>query len=189
MHEALDDSTLVTRIARGDQEALDLLYMRHRPRLWRYVWQQLDRDASWAEEILQDTFLAVWTSAHNYRGDASVTTWLFRIAHHQTQKAWRAQGRQVPGVTLDDEDSLLTSVASHEEAVVVRLTMDAALAHISAKHRAVLELLFFHGFALDEVALILDVPLGTVKSRLSYARRALHREMSSAATREDAHEA
>ncbi len=189
VHEAPDDQTLLTRIARGDQDALDLLYARHRPRLWRYAWQQMDRNSSWAEEVVQDTFLAIWTAARGYRGDASVATWIFRIAHHQTQKAWRAQGRQVHEVAIDEESALLAPIESHEAAVVARLALDEALTQLSTKHRAVLELLFFHGFSLDEVALILDIPVGTVKSRLSYARRALHLEMSHVAAQEDAHDA
>jgi RNA polymerase sigma-70 factor, ECF subfamily len=187
--EELDEHTLMTRIARGDQDALDLLYVRHRPRLWRYVWQQLDHHAEWAEEVVQDTFFAVWTSAQGYRGECSVATWIFRIAHHQTQKAWRTQGRQVQKVAIDDDLSLLVPIESHEAGVVARLSLAEALAHLSSKHRAVLELLFVHGFTLEEVALILDIPSGTVKSRLSYARRALHLELSRIGAQEDAHDA
>lgn len=189
------DHALVARIATGDEDALAELYARHRPRLWRYLWHHLDGQAPWVEEVLQDCFLAVWNSARSFRGDAQVVTWIFRIAHHTVQKAWRdrqrhAAPRREQSLTECQDDPALAGervIASPEDAIITRLILSDALADLSVNHRDVLELIFYHGFTLEETAIILNVPLGTVKSRLTYARRALQRTMLAAQAPEETH--
>ncbi len=188
-----DDEALLAQVARGDQEALRELYARYRPRLRRYLWYQFDGDVGRLEEALQDVFLAVWRSAGKYRGEARVATWLFQIAHHQVLHARRDAARRITGTLapfgehLDEEiapDPAWQSV-SHEDEVLDRLVLVEALGRLSARHRAVLELIFVHGFSPGEVARILDVPDGTVKSRISYARRALLKELTAAKAAEE----
>jgi RNA polymerase sigma-70 factor, ECF subfamily len=172
-----DDLDLLRHVAHGDQDALDVLYARHRLRLWRYLWQHLSGDASWVEEVMQDVWLAVWRSAHTFRAEAKVTTWLFHIAHHCIQKAWRDRHfhpEREHSMQASETLGALPAVASPEEAVMARISLATAFARLSLKHSEVLELLFFHGFTVEEAATILEVPIGTVKSRLSYAKRALH---------------
>lgn len=182
-----DDRTLLTQIAQGDQDALDALYARFRLRLWRYLWQHLGGDASWVEEVMQDVWLAVWRSAGVFRGEAQVATWIFRIAQHTIQKAWRdrhyqpAREASLQALSLPDQPA----IASPEEAVVARMTLAAALTQLSLKHSEVLELIFFHGFTIEEAAVILAVPAGTVKSRLSYAKRALHQALAASGAEEE----
>ena len=83
-------------------------------------------------------------------------------------------------IEADDEDDTFieASEPSHESAVIARLSLAEALDHLSTKHREALDLVFYHGFSLEETAQILDTPLGTIKSRLSYARRALQEHLS-----------
>ena len=188
-----EDEVLLAEIAGGDQEALRELYARYRPRLRRYLWYQFDGDAGRLEEALQDVFLAVWRSAGKYRGEARVATWLFQIAHHQVLHARRDAARRITGQLalfgehLDEEmvpDPNWQS-ASHEDQVLDRLVLAEALGRLSARHREVLELIFVHGFSPGEVAQILEVPDGTVKSRVSYARRALRKELTAAKAGEE----
>jgi len=190
-----DDRSLIPRIARHDATALEHLYALYRPRLWRYLWQQLDGDSGAVEDTLQEVFLAVWLAAGDFRGEAKVNTWIFRIAHHQLAHRQRSATRRPEGhvaehVLLDDEgrsDDLRDALvqASHEAAVLDRLVLAAAFGRLAAKHREALELVYQQGFTLEEVARILDVPLGTVKSRISYARRALQSELACAAAAEE----
>jgi RNA polymerase sigma-70 factor, ECF subfamily len=84
-----DDSTLIKRIASGQQDALSQLYSIYRPRLRRYLWHQLDANPAAVEDALQEVFLAVWRAAPSYRGEAQVATWLFQIAHYQVLHARR----------------------------------------------------------------------------------------------------
>ncbi len=170
-----DPTLLLRQVADGDEEALRQLYVEYGPRLRRYLWHQLDGDGSAVEESLQDTFLAVWRSARGYRGEAKVATWIFQIAHYVALRARRAAARHGHGEVDPDSGDEVTApiAASPEEIVIGQMGVDEALNRLSPKHRAVLELVFLHGFTTEEVARILDVPLGTVKSRMSYARRAL----------------
>src|SRR5271165_6396704 len=160
-----DDQLLLAQVATGDEEALRQLYLGYRPRLRRYLWHQLDGDATSVDEALQDVFLAVWRSAGDYRAEARVSTWLYRIAHNVAVGARRRRARQAGFVRLDasDEcdDALGSSAASYimnDSGVLDRLALGDALSRLSAKHRDVLVLIFLHGFSMQEVAQVLDVP-------------------------------
>jgi RNA polymerase sigma-70 factor (ECF subfamily) len=190
--DGCDDRTLLALVGGGDQDALKRLYSIYRPRLRRYLWHQLGGDEHAVDDTLQDVFLAVWRSAASYRGEAQVATWIYQIAHHQVLHVRRARARHpewqrapYPG-SMDDTDEEGGGTqevdeggayGSHENAVLDRLALQDALGQLSARHREVLELVFLHGFALAEAAQILGVPEGTVKSRISYARRALLRAL------------
>lgn len=192
-----DDHLLIARIARRDATALEQLYALYRPRLWRYLLQQLDGDVGAVEDTLQEVFLAVWRAAGDFRGEAKVNTWIFGVAHHQMAQRQRSRARRPEGhlatpAPPDNEhdgrgDDMWGELAqaSHEEAVLDRLVLAAAFRRLAAKHREALELVFQQGFTHEEVARILDVPLGTVKSRISNARRALQRELACAAAAEE----
>ena len=197
----LDEPLLLAHVAAGDEEALQQIYRAYCPRLRRYLWHQLDGDLSRVEEALQDIFLAIWRTAGGYRGDARVSTWVYQIAHYVALGARRRLARHpdhLPLATLEDEDAsegewnLAATVADNavgEDAVLNRLALDDALSHLSAKHREVLTIIFQYGFSLHEAAQILDVPAGTVKSRVSYARKALLRALSTIPAEELRHDA
>lgn len=195
----LDEQLLLARVAAGDEEALRRLYLDYRPRLRRYLWHQLDGDATSVEEALQDVFLAVWRTASGYRAEARVSTWLYQIAHNVALSARRRLARRPDSLWLntstnesDDNDVLhWTDIANDtlDDRVLNRLSLDDALDSLSPKHREVLSLVFQHGFSLDEAARILDVPTGTVKSRISYARKALLHQLTGASNEEVRHDA
>ena len=182
------DVTLLIQMARGDQQALQQLYARYRGSLWRYIWRLVNEDAHLADEVTQDVFVAVWRQAATFRAEATPATWLFRIARHRALNARRDLARRVEGhlwngVTRDDErDHWLFEEGepSHEDAVIERMALADALDRLSTKHREALDLVFYYGFSLEDAARVLDVPLGTIKSRLSYARRALQEHLSTA---------
>src|SRR5258706_9446695 len=170
-----DSALLLRRIAGGDEEALQQLYVEYRPRLRRYLWYQLDGDTLAVEEALQDPFLAVWRTAGTYRGEAKLATWFFQIAHYLALRARQTATRQA-GIRLnqgEQAEEQTPAAYSLEDVVLDRLALEEALGQLSVKHRAVLHLVFQQGFSAEEVAQILDIPVGTVKSRVSYARRAL----------------
>jgi RNA polymerase sigma-70 factor (ECF subfamily) len=182
------DVTLLERMAQGNQQAFQQLYARYRGSLWRYIWHLIDEDASLADEVTQDVFVAAWRQATTFRAEAATATWLFRIARHRALNARRDLARRVEGHLWSaevhdaeyDDPLFEAGEPSHENTVIERLTLADALHHLSVKHRETLDLVFYHGFSLEETAQVLDVPLGTVKSRLSYARRALQKHLSTA---------
>ncbi len=175
-----EDQRLIARIATGDERALDALYALYRPRLRRYLWQQLDGDAGLVEEALQDVFLAVWESAARFRGEAKVATWVFQIAHNIALRARKRDTRRPTSAPLlaAEWSSANDQSDRYAEDVIARLSMHDALEKLSEKHREVLDLFFRQGFSADEIAIILGIPSGTVRSRMSYARKALRDELS-----------
>jgi len=183
---AADDRALIARIAQGDQAALERLYAAYRVRLRIYIARRLMANSERADEVMQDVFLGIWQRAAAYRGEASPAAWIFSIAHHHIAKAQRHLMRHAEGYSVslasspDDEraEALYGAVPSHENVIIERLAMQEALSRLSPKHREVLDLVFYHGFTLDEIAHILNIPVGTVKSRMSYARQALLHELT-----------
>ncbi len=185
---AMDDPALVERVAHGDSEALRELTARYRAPLRRYLWRQLDGDARAVEETVQDVFVAVWRGAAGYRGEAKVATWLFQIARYAASRARRKASHHAALTPLEPEEGDGERAdwlsASCEDEVIDRLALTDALRELSAKHRETLELVFVFGFSPDEVARILEAPVGTIKSRISYARRALLLALRGAPTKE-----
>lgn len=180
---AHDDPLLLARIAAGDGDALHELYQRYAPRLTRYLWHQLDGDSHAVEEALQEVFVAIWRSSAGFRSEAKVATWVYQIAHNTASSARRRERRwaaaaQAPILEPDESPDSGETLPACDDAVLDRLVLTDALRQLSAKHREALRLVVAEGFSHDEVARMLDIPIGTVKSRLSYARRALLRALN-----------
>ncbi|HEY88245.1 MAG TPA: sigma-70 family RNA polymerase sigma factor [Thermoflexia bacterium] len=172
----VDDSSadveLLALSSRGDADAFELLYQRHNRALYNYLLRLIHRPTV-AEELLQEVFLAAWKAAAKFRGEAKVKNWLFRIAHHRAV-SWLRRNREE--FTLDDEipNEPVTSQAERSVEDSWRIEqLHIALDKLSPTHRAVLELAFFHEMNYAEIAKIMGCPIGTVKSRMSYARRNL----------------
>ncbi len=181
------DLALLERIAGGDHDAMHQLYERFHDRLQRFLWQRMRGDDALVEDALQEIFLSVWRFAGTFRGQANVATWLFQIAYHQVSHSRRRlRGGEVvlTDENLNESVRLSLDAVSLENAVIDRLMLANTLRQLSDKHREVLELVFYYGFAPDEVAQILAIAPGTVKSRISYARRALLRLYKETSARE-----
>ena len=169
------DAALLERIAGQDRRAVAELYARHQRPLFRYLWQ-LTSDHGLAEEILQDTIVAVWQGAGAFEARSAVRTWLFAIARRQAHNVLRRRGLQL--ASEDGLHALEDSDPGPEERVLRQSDAEdvqRALARLPLIHREVLVLNFINGLRYDEIATVLGVPEGTVKSRLSNAKRALRR--------------
>ena len=174
------DASLVERIAAGERDALSELYTRYQRPLFQYL-LQLTSDRGVAEEILQDTLVAAWKSASSFAGRSSVRTWLFGIARRQAHNTLR--GMALP---LAAETELETAASTEPEpegsllAGAEREALAQAMEGLSAIHREALVLAFVHELSYQELADVLDVPIGTVRSRLSNAKKALRGILESA---------
>lgn len=172
---ALADAPLLARVAAGDAAAHALLYERHAAALLLYL-QRLVGDPDVAEELLHDVFLDVWRGAASYRGQSRVGTWLLAIAHSRACNELRRRAIRTPAALaarlLARGRSAGAPVDSRARSEA-RVDIAAALSMLSSEQAAVVELVYWHGLSLDEVASVVGAPVGTVKSRLSRARRFL----------------
>jgi RNA polymerase sigma-70 factor (ECF subfamily) len=172
------EAQLLRRIAGGDQGAMAEFYRRH----GRVVFGQillLVGEPALGEEILQDTMLAIWRGAGSFRGESRVRSWVIAIARRQARDRLRRHRLRVV------DDACLAGQASPDpgpEVVALERAEAAEVADairmLAPAHREVLGLAFGAGLSLPEVAGVLEIPLGTVKSRLSAARAALGRVLT-----------
>ena len=175
---ACDDVQLLRRIGQGDEDAMAAFYREH----GRVVLGQVLLVAGervLAEEILQDTMLAVWRGASSFRGESSVRSWVIAIARRQTRDRLRSRRlRVVDDAFLADQPSSNPGpeVMALDRAKLAEVK--SAIQRLASAHRELLGLVFGSGLSLPEVAGVLEIPLGTVKSRLTAARAALGRILS-----------
>ncbi len=175
----LDDGELVARIRAGDLDAFETLYRRYKDELFRTA-LAISRDRGAAEELLQDCFLRAYDHMDRVDGYASLRPWLHRIIVNLSYN-W-ATKKRLRLVSVEDVFDRLMMVprASPERAFEreeLLQAVDEALRCLSMPQRAVVVLFYLQGFSLAEIAYVLDCPVGTVKSRLHNARKALRQKL------------
>lgn len=170
-----DPAELIRRIANADQLAMAEVHRAYGHDLLSLI-TFLVGDQALAEEVLQDTMFAVWRSAASFRGESSVRTWLIGIARRQARDRLR---RHHPQLASDAPLAEMASSAPGPELVALdradAAQVSKALTMLGTAQREVLAVALGGGLTLAEVAEVLGVPLGTVKSRLAAARTALCR--------------
>jgi RNA polymerase sigma-70 factor (ECF subfamily) len=167
-----DDATLVARHIAGDAAAFDVLVRRHRDRAWAVALRTLG-DPSEAEDAVQDAFLSAFRKADRFRGDAQFTTWLHRIVVNACLD--RLRRRRVRPVAAYD-DSVLDAVPDPRDALAERetaLEVGEALLRLNDDQRLAIVLVDLQGMSVEDAAGVLDVPVGTVKSRCHRGRATL----------------
>jgi RNA polymerase sigma-70 factor, ECF subfamily len=167
------DDALVSRIACGDRRAMQVLYARHSTRVFRFV-QRLVHDQANAEEVMSDVFFDVWQQAGRFQARSSVTTWLLSIARFKALSSFRKK-RHEP---LDpDAAEAIEDEADNPEVIMQKATkanaLQSCLAVLSAAHREVIDLVYYHERSVEEVSVILGIPENTVKTRMFHARKRL----------------
>ena len=167
------DRELLAAHVAGDATAFGELAARHRDRLWAVALRTVG-DREEAADALQDALLSAYRSAAGYRGDARVTTWLHRIVVNAClDRLRRRQAR--PTVPLPEQGGSSEPV-DRSDALGARetaLEIESALAELPVDQRCAILLVDVHGMPVDEVALVLGVPAGTIKSRCSRGRARL----------------
>ena len=171
--QAATDDVLIARIAQGDRLAMQVLFARHHVRVYRFV-LRLVRNEATAEDLISEVFLDVWRQAGKFEGRSAVSTWMLSIARFKALSALRRRPEQ----ELDDKtaeqiedhsDDPEVALAKKDKAAVLR----QALSKLSAEHREVVDLVYYHEKSVEEVAGIVGIPEATVKTRMFYARKKL----------------
>jgi len=164
---AMDEARLLPRIVDGDRRAFEVLYRLYHPRLTRFL-SGLMRKPELVEEVLNDTMMAVWRRPEGYSGESKLSTWIFAIAY---RKALRARSRFDEPV--EDKVSEEAGPEQQLDRRQVQKALLGAMAQLSADHRTVVDLTYFHEFGYKEIAEIMACPVDTVKTRMFHARRNL----------------
>jgi RNA polymerase sigma-70 factor (ECF subfamily) len=174
-----DDSVLIKRALSGDQAACASLVRQHQDMVARLI-QRITRRPEWVEDITQQVFISAFQKLSRFRRRASLSTWLYRIAVNASLEALRkenAQKRLFERMDQDREslpDSLIIRERVSGEQLVFNREMQVevrdALRRLPEEQRAILTLRYLEEFSTPEIAEILELPEGTVRSRLHYAR-------------------
>ena len=171
--QATSDEVLIGRIASGDRLAMQVLFARHHVRVYRFV-LRLVRDETTAEDLISEVFLDVWRQAGKFEGRSAVSTWLLAIARFKALSALRRR----PDEELDEEtaeaiedtaDNPEVALQKKDKSAVIRKCLEG----LSAEHREIIDLVYYHEKSVEEVAEIVGIPENTVKTRMFYARKRL----------------
>lgn len=152
---------------------MQVLFARHHVRVFRFV-LRLVRDEATAEDLISEVFLDVWRQASRFEGRAAVSTWLLAIARFKALSALRRKPEQ----ELDDETAeTIEDTADTPDVVLEKKDKSAiirkCLTSLSAEHREIIDLVYYHEKSVEEVAEIVGIPENTVKTRMFYARKKL----------------
>ena len=172
--QTTSDEVLIGRIAGGDRLAMQVLFARHHVRVFRFV-LRLVRNEATAEDLISEVFLDVWRQAGKFEGRSAVSTWLLSIARFKALSALR---RKRPEEELDEETAEAIEDQCDDPEVALEkkdkgAVMRQCLTGLSAEHREIIDLVYYHEKSVEEVAEIVGIPEATVKTRMFYARKKL----------------
>jgi RNA polymerase sigma-70 factor (ECF subfamily) len=173
MQVATSDEALIGRIAQGDRLAMQVLFARHHVRVFRFVVRMV-RDEAAAEDLISEVFLDVWRQAGRFEGRSAVSTWLLAIARFKALSALRRR----PDEELDESKAEAIEDPADDPAIVLEKKDKSGLIRkcltgLSAEHREIIDLVYYHEKSVEEVAEIVGIPENTVKTRMFYARKRL----------------
>ena len=176
----MTEQELVRAAAGGDTEAFERLVRTYENKIYHLALRMCG-SADEAADIAQEAFLAAWRGLPSFRGEAGFATWLYRLTSNAAIDYLRRQKKQRGDMSLDDEELGLDAVDSAPgpqetaEGSELRAAVAAGLNQLSEGHRQVLVLREVQGLSYEEIASVLEVDMGTVKSRISRARSSLRK--------------
>ncbi len=169
------DRVLLQGVIAGDREAVRTLYHRFYHRLLRFI-LRITRHLDTAEEGVNDVMLVVWRRADSFQDRSRVSTWIMGIAYRKALKLAEKSRRHADRFVTTDAQGMNELSGPESEPTEANEQQDwlnAALGQLSAEHRAVVEMTYFHGYSHKEIAAIMDCPVNTVKTRMFHARAGL----------------
>ncbi|MCB1890171.1 MAG: RNA polymerase sigma factor RpoE [Rhodocyclaceae bacterium] len=177
------DQRLVERVQRGDKQAFGLLVSKYQRKLMRLL-SRLIRDAGEVEDVAQETFIKAYRALPSFRGDSAFYTWLYRIGINTAKNYLVSQGRRAPTSTgFDSEEAesfeegdQLRDINTPERMLLSKQigeTIESAMQALPDELRTAIVLRELEGLSYEEIAGIMDCPIGTVRSRIFRAREAI----------------
>ncbi|HEH6448132.1 TPA: RNA polymerase sigma factor RpoE [Pseudomonas aeruginosa] len=187
------DQQLVERVQRGDKRAFDLLVLKYQHKILglivRFVHdaQEAQDVAQEAQDVAQEAFIKAYRALGNFRGDSAFYTWLYRIAINTAKNHLVARGRRPPDsdVTAEDAeffegDHALKDIESPERAMLrdeIEATVHQTIQQLPEDLRTALTLREFEGLSYEDIATVMQCPVGTVRSRIFRAREAIDKAL------------
>lgn len=186
MGEQRVDQELVERVQRGDKKAFDILVLKYQHKIIKLISRYI-RDHSEVQDVAQEAFIKAYRALAKFRGDSAFYTWLYRIAINTAKNHLVARGRRPPGSDIDaedavmfDGDSALKEKDTPERLVLrdeIEQTIFAAIDELPEDLRTAITLREMEGLSYEDIALAMDCPIGTVRSRIFRAREAIDKRL------------
>ena len=181
-----EDQQLVERVQRGDKRAFDLLVLKYQHKILGLI-VRFVRDPHEAQDVAQEAFIKAYRALANFRGDSQFYTWLYRIAINTAKNYLGARGRRPPESDISAEDAEfmdgdhdLKDIESPERLMLrdeIEATVHRAIAALPEDLRTALTLREFDGLSYEDIAAVMQCPVGTVRSRIFRAREAVDKAL------------
>ena len=177
------DQLLVERVQRGDKQAFGLLVSKYQRKLYRLL-SRLIRDPAEVEDVAQETFIKAYRALGSFRGESAFYTWIYRIGINTAKNHLVSQGRRAPTSTSFDSEEAetfedgeqLRDINTPERLLMsqqIAETVNDAIAELPEELKMAIQLRELEGLSYEEIASIMDCPIGTVRSRIFRAREAI----------------
>ncbi len=186
MGSTLIDSELVRRVQQGDKAAFDLLVVKYQQKVINLI-SRFISDHSECYDVAQETFIKAYKALGNFRGDSQFYTWLYRIAANTAKNHLASRGRKSPAYSVDVDDaehfngeSGLKDYTNPENLLMtdeIKQTIYRAIENLPDDLKSAITLREIEGLSYEEIAEVMDCPIGTVRSRIFRARDAIDKEL------------
>jgi RNA polymerase sigma-70 factor (ECF subfamily) len=186
MVERSVDQQLVVRVQKGDKAAFDLLVRKYQHRIAKLVSRYV-YDRAEIEDVTQEAFIKAYRAIKGFRGESAFYTWLYRIAINTAKNYLVAQGRRLPTTDVETEEAEASDIGSnlrdattperHLLAEEIGRTVERVMAALPEDLRTAITLREIEGLSYEEIAEVMDCPIGTVRSRIFRAREAFDKEL------------
>ncbi len=181
------DQQLVERFQKGDKRSFDLLVVRYQHKIMGLISRYI-QDHQEVQDVAQETFIKAYRALGKFRGDSAFYTWLYRIAVNTAKNHLVARNRRPPDSDIDAEEAQfydgaegLQDIASPEQRMMrdqLEQTLYRTIKQLPEELRMAVSLREFDGMSYDEIATVMECPVGTVRSRIFRAREAIDRELA-----------
>jgi len=176
------DQQLVVRVQKGDSRAFDLLVLKYQHKILGLISRYV-HDADEVQDVAQEAFIKAYRALPRFRGDSQFYTWLYRIAVNTAKNHLVSRARRPPGSDVEVEDAeyyegggALREIETPENALFgseLKSVVEAAISNLPDDLRTAVTLREFDGLSYEDIAEIMDCPVGTVRSRIFRAREAI----------------
>jgi len=188
MTAAQTDQQLVERVQKGDKRAFDLLVLKYQHKILALISRYM-RDQDEIQDVAQEAFVKAYRALPKFRGDSAFYTWMYRIAINTAKNYLVARSRRPPGTDVDVEDaeyfegpSALKDIQNPENALYgeeLKQVVERAIKSLPEDLRAAVTLREFDGLSYEDIADVMECPVGTVRSRIFRAREAIDKQIQS----------